>query len=216
MAKRCPPKWKFQVVLDGNYITTEIIQIVASNVTVADLTLREAYNHPIHVMSTGSSHTLNARIYNVHITDPGQQAIKINPVAEYNTDYGLIACSHIELTDAEADRAFLRVGLGLPRVDAGDGWLIFRLPPAEVAVHPAEQNASTSSTCSVRTCRRSWRRWQRGRARDMGPAHPPHAAGRWEARRVPAAAPASGEHGRLTGVTHSCACWYLWPAEPAR
>ena len=41
-------------------------------------------------------------------------------------------------TDADADRAFLRDVLGFPGVDAGDGWLIFALPPAEVAVHPAE------------------------------------------------------------------------------
>ncbi len=40
----------------------------------------------------------------------------------------------------EADRAFLRDVLGLPHVDVGDGWLIFGLPPAEVAVHPAEEN----------------------------------------------------------------------------
>jgi catechol 2,3-dioxygenase-like lactoylglutathione lyase family enzyme len=40
--------------------------------------------------------------------------------------------------DAEADRAFIRDTLGFPGVDAGDGWLIFRLPPAEVAVHPAD------------------------------------------------------------------------------
>jgi catechol 2,3-dioxygenase-like lactoylglutathione lyase family enzyme len=39
--------------------------------------------------------------------------------------------------DAEADRAFFRDVLGFPHVDAGDGWLIFALPPAEVAVHPA-------------------------------------------------------------------------------
>ena len=39
--------------------------------------------------------------------------------------------------DAEADRAFLRDVLGLAAVDAGHGWLIFALPPAEVAVHPA-------------------------------------------------------------------------------
>jgi catechol 2,3-dioxygenase-like lactoylglutathione lyase family enzyme len=43
-------------------------------------------------------------------------------------------------TDAEADRAFLRDRLGLPHVDVGEGWLIFGLPPAEVAVHPAEEN----------------------------------------------------------------------------
>jgi hypothetical protein len=38
----------------------------------------------------------------------------------------------------EADRAFLREVLGLPYVDVGHGWLIFGLPPAEVAVHPAD------------------------------------------------------------------------------
>jgi hypothetical protein len=40
----------------------------------------------------------------------------------------------------DADRAFLKDVLGLPHVDAGDGWLIFRLPPAEVAVHPSDEN----------------------------------------------------------------------------
>jgi catechol 2,3-dioxygenase-like lactoylglutathione lyase family enzyme len=40
--------------------------------------------------------------------------------------------------DAEALRAFFRDVLEFPSVDAGGGWLIFRLPPAEVAAHPAE------------------------------------------------------------------------------
>jgi catechol 2,3-dioxygenase-like lactoylglutathione lyase family enzyme len=40
--------------------------------------------------------------------------------------------------DAEADRAFLADVLGFSSVDAGHGWLIFRLPPAELAVHPTE------------------------------------------------------------------------------
>lgn len=39
--------------------------------------------------------------------------------------------------DAAADRAFFRDVLGFASVDAGQGWLIFALPPAEVAVHPA-------------------------------------------------------------------------------
>lgn len=43
-------------------------------------------------------------------------------------------------TDATADRAFLREAFGLTSVDAGHGWLIFALPPAEVAVHPAGEN----------------------------------------------------------------------------
>jgi catechol 2,3-dioxygenase-like lactoylglutathione lyase family enzyme len=41
--------------------------------------------------------------------------------------------------DADADRAFLQEVLGLTGVDAGGGWLIFGLPPAEVAVHPADE-----------------------------------------------------------------------------
>jgi hypothetical protein len=41
-------------------------------------------------------------------------------------------------TDADADRRFLRDVLGLTSVDAGHGWLIFAMPPAELAVHPAE------------------------------------------------------------------------------
>ena len=42
--------------------------------------------------------------------------------------------------DSEADRAFFRDVLKYPSVDAGHGWLIFALPPAEVAVHPSEEN----------------------------------------------------------------------------
>jgi hypothetical protein len=40
----------------------------------------------------------------------------------------------------EADRAFLRDVLRLPSLDVGEGWLIFGLPPAEVAVHPSHKN----------------------------------------------------------------------------
>jgi catechol 2,3-dioxygenase-like lactoylglutathione lyase family enzyme len=50
------------------------------------------------------------------------------------------AHSIIYSKNADADRAFLRDVLGLPNVDAGGGWLIFGLPPAEVAVHPADKN----------------------------------------------------------------------------
>jgi catechol 2,3-dioxygenase-like lactoylglutathione lyase family enzyme len=42
--------------------------------------------------------------------------------------------------DADADRAFLRDVLGFQNVDAGHGWLIFALPPSEVAVHPSDEN----------------------------------------------------------------------------
>jgi hypothetical protein len=50
------------------------------------------------------------------------------------------AHSVIYSTNADADRAFLRDVLKLPNVEAGGGYLIFGLPPAEVAVHPADKN----------------------------------------------------------------------------
>ena len=42
--------------------------------------------------------------------------------------------------DADADRALLRDVLGFPHIDAGGGHLIFRLPTAEAAVHPSDEN----------------------------------------------------------------------------
>jgi catechol 2,3-dioxygenase-like lactoylglutathione lyase family enzyme len=44
--------------------------------------------------------------------------------------------------DPQADKAFLRDVLKLTNVDVGHGWLIFGLPPAEVAVHPAGESGS--------------------------------------------------------------------------
>jgi len=52
----------------------------------------------------------------------------------------MISGAHVLLYSnfPEADRAFLRDVLQFRWVDAGHGWLIFKLPPAEVAVHPAD------------------------------------------------------------------------------
>jgi len=50
------------------------------------------------------------------------------------------AHSIIYSKNPEADRAFLRDVLGLPNVDVGHGWLIFGLPPSEMAVHPSDEN----------------------------------------------------------------------------
>ena len=50
------------------------------------------------------------------------------------------AHSIIYSTSPDADRAFLRDVLKLTNIDVGGGWLIFGLPPAEVAVHPSDKN----------------------------------------------------------------------------
>jgi catechol 2,3-dioxygenase-like lactoylglutathione lyase family enzyme len=54
----------------------------------------------------------------------------------------MINGAHIVLytKDPEADRAFFRDVLQLPSVDAGHGWLIFALPPAEAAFHGLDKN----------------------------------------------------------------------------
>ena len=40
--------------------------------------------------------------------------------------------------DPEADRAFFRDVLGFRSVDAGEGWLIFAMPPSELGIHPGD------------------------------------------------------------------------------
>jgi glyoxalase/bleomycin resistance protein/dioxygenase superfamily protein len=54
----------------------------------------------------------------------------------------MINGAHILLysNDPDADRAFCREVLDLNSVDAGGGWLIFALPPSEVALHPTEDD----------------------------------------------------------------------------
>ena len=42
--------------------------------------------------------------------------------------------------DADATRALFRDVLGFSAVDAGHGWLIFALPPAELGIHPEEED----------------------------------------------------------------------------
>ncbi|MCD6400417.1 MAG: hypothetical protein J7L73_00680, partial [Anaerolineales bacterium] len=63
--------------------------------------------------------------YNVHIIDPGEQAIKINPVDnEHFPDYGTVACSHIELTDS--GRTHIRNNCYTGGIDAhrARGWVV--------------------------------------------------------------------------------------------
>ena len=54
----------------------------------------------------------------------------------------MISGAHVivHTKDAGTDRAFFRDVLGFDSVDAGHGWLIFRLPPAEAAFHPSDKN----------------------------------------------------------------------------
>jgi hypothetical protein len=114
------------VVLDGGYATTEIVQVVASNVTVADLTLRDAYDHAIHVMPSGGLSTDGTLVYNVHVVDPGQQAIKVNPLVPGGpyADFGTVACSHVEMTGAGRARVRDDCYTGGIDAHAARGWTV--------------------------------------------------------------------------------------------
>ncbi|GGA81707.1 VOC family protein [Puia dinghuensis] len=50
------------------------------------------------------------------------------------------AHSIIYSADAEADKQFFKTVLKFPNVDVGHGWLIFGLPPSELAIHPSSEN----------------------------------------------------------------------------
>ena len=52
----------------------------------------------------------------------------------------MITGAHVIINsrDADADRAFIRDVLGFPHIDSGGGWLIFKSPPGEMAVHPTD------------------------------------------------------------------------------
>jgi len=97
-----------KVILDGGYVTTEILQIAASDVTISDITLKRAKYHLIHVMAATDADVQNTVIRNVHLIDPGQQAIKINQNSAKTrfADNGIIAGCRIEMTDAGRKKVF--------------------------------------------------------------------------------------------------------------
>jgi catechol 2,3-dioxygenase-like lactoylglutathione lyase family enzyme len=63
-------------------------------------------------------------------------------VQQFVEEWKMISGAHVVVysKNADADRAFFRDVLGFESVDAGHGWLIFALPPAEVAFHPSDDN----------------------------------------------------------------------------
>jgi len=113
------------VVLDGAYLTNELVSIYASNVVIADLTLRRAYDHPVHISGPSSSIS-GILLHNLRIVDPGQQAIKVNPIDTGYVDSGTIECCSLELTDT--GRAQIRDNCYTGGIDAHAawGWLVRR------------------------------------------------------------------------------------------
>ena len=119
------------VIIDGGYTagsgydTDFLIQIWASDVTIADLTLRYAYNHPIQIYGPSTPIT-GILLHNVRIIDPGEQAIKVNPVGVGYVDFGTIECCSIELTDFGRTQIRNDCYTGGIDVHQARGWVVRR------------------------------------------------------------------------------------------
>jgi hypothetical protein len=90
-----------KVIIDGQYKTLEMIFIAASNVTIADLTLKRAVDHLIHVTGGASATIKNTRLHNLKLIDSGEQFVKVNATTtNHYADDGRLECSYLELTAA--------------------------------------------------------------------------------------------------------------------
>ncbi|MEJ2084442.1 MAG: hypothetical protein P8Y44_02025, partial [Acidobacteriota bacterium] len=112
------------VVLDGAYQTNELVSIHASDVTIASLTIRRAYDHPVHVSGRSGSPISGVLLHDLEITDPGQQAIKINAIDDGYADNGVVECSHIELTPQGRSQIRDNCYTGGIDAHAAQGWWV--------------------------------------------------------------------------------------------
>lgn len=84
------------VIIDNEYRRSQsIFSIRADHVTIADMTLKRSWWHPVHV--SGGGHYAN--LHNLQIIDAREQFIKVNNNGEQRNDYGTLSCSSLELTD---------------------------------------------------------------------------------------------------------------------
>jgi hypothetical protein len=99
-----------KVVIDGEYQTSEIVFVSASDVTIAHLTIKRAVDHLIHV--TGApGNVKNTRLHDLLLIDSGEQFVKVNGDGKGNwADGGRLECSTLELTAA-----------GRPKVEPNPG-----------------------------------------------------------------------------------------------
>lgn len=73
--------------------------------------------------------------------------------------------------DATATRAFVRDALGLRAVDAGEGWLIFALPPAELGIHPSDEETGPELYLMCDAIETTIEHLEEHGARRRGPMH---------------------------------------------
>ncbi len=90
-----------RVILDGEYLTEEMLRIGASDITISDLTLQHALHHAIHVAPPAAHSIQNITLHRIRVVDSGNRLIKVDrtpgPPDAY-VDSGRLTCSTLELT----------------------------------------------------------------------------------------------------------------------
>lgn len=117
------------VVIDGEYITKEMVFIAADDVTIADLTLVRAEDHLVHVTGGSEATIYRSRLHNLRLIDSGEQFVKINATSQEGNfaDDGSVTCSQFILTDEgrpNIERAVNGCYTGGIDTHAGQGWVV--------------------------------------------------------------------------------------------
>jgi len=118
------------VILDAGYAVAEAVQVSASDVTIAHVTITRAIDHPVHVVPPdGGPDVTGFLLYGAQLIDGGEQFLKVNPNGARDAwvDGGRVECSLFRLTDAgrpmvERDPGGCYTG-GID-VHAGRGWVV--------------------------------------------------------------------------------------------
>jgi hypothetical protein len=121
------------VVIDGIYANDEIIFVSAPNVTIAEMTVTHAVNHPIHISPPDAGPDVTGvRLYRLRIVDGGEQFVKVNPngARTFWVDNGRLECSTLLLTDAGRPHVVSLPGLpcytGGIDAHSARGWVVRR------------------------------------------------------------------------------------------
>jgi hypothetical protein len=126
------------VILDGNSastplnpanFTTEILSVRASNIALADITIRYARYHAVHVHPASGTSTSGFLMHNVRIYDTGEQLVKVNSNGETNPGWanlGIIECSLLEFVDNSVMEPWEGVGYYTGGIDVhgGENWIV--------------------------------------------------------------------------------------------
>lgn len=126
------------VILDGNNggtpldparFTTELLAVRADNVTLADITLRYARYHAVHVHPPRGASISGFRMHNVRIYDTGEQLVKVNSNGEASPGWankGVIQCSLLEFVDNSVMEPWDGGGFYTGGIDVhgGEDWVV--------------------------------------------------------------------------------------------